>query len=117
MAPHSSTLAWKIPWTEEPGRLQSIGSLSQTRLSDLTFHFPSAGWAPGPQSPGPGIVGAGVTEACCGVLGVSPRGLPGFPRCPGAELPLLSTDDSMEGVDSERRPHFPQFSYSASGTA
>ena len=26
-APHSSTLAWKIPWTEEPGRLQSIGSL------------------------------------------------------------------------------------------
>ena len=28
MAPHSSTLAWKIPWTEEPGRLQSMGSLS-----------------------------------------------------------------------------------------
>ena len=27
MAPHSSTLAWKIPWMEEPGRLQSIGSL------------------------------------------------------------------------------------------
>ena len=27
MAPHSSTLAWKIPWTEEPGRLQSIESL------------------------------------------------------------------------------------------
>ena len=27
MAPHSSTLAWKIPWTEEPGRLQSLGSL------------------------------------------------------------------------------------------
>ena len=26
MAPHSSTLAWKIPWTEEPGRLQSMGS-------------------------------------------------------------------------------------------
>ena len=25
-APHSSTLAWRIPWTEEPGRLQSIGS-------------------------------------------------------------------------------------------
>ena len=30
MAPHSSTLAWKIPWTEEAGRLQSMGSLSQT---------------------------------------------------------------------------------------
>ena len=27
MAPHSSTVAWKIPWTEEPGRLQSMGSL------------------------------------------------------------------------------------------
>ena len=26
MAPHSDTLAWKIPWTEKPGRLQSIGS-------------------------------------------------------------------------------------------
>ena len=39
MAPHSSTLAWKIPWMEEPGRLQSMGSLSQTQLSDLTFTF------------------------------------------------------------------------------
>ena len=41
MAPHSSTLAWKIPWMEEPGRLQSTGSQSQTQLSDftLTFHF------------------------------------------------------------------------------
>ena len=37
--PHSSTLAWKIPWTEEPGGLQSMGSLSRTRLSDFTFHF------------------------------------------------------------------------------
>ena len=39
MAPHSSTLAWKIPWTEEPGGLQSMGSLSRTRLSDFTFTF------------------------------------------------------------------------------
>ena len=40
MAPHSSTLAWKIPWPEEPGRLQSMGSLSQTRLTEqLHFHF------------------------------------------------------------------------------
>ena len=37
MATHSSTLAWKIPWMEEPGRLQSMGSQSQTRLSDFTF--------------------------------------------------------------------------------
>ena len=39
MAPHSSTFAWKIPRTEEPGRLQSLGSLSWTRLSDFTFTF------------------------------------------------------------------------------
>ena len=39
MAPHSSTLAWKTSWTEEPGRLQSMGPLSRTRLSDFTFTF------------------------------------------------------------------------------
>ena len=39
MAPHSSTLAWKIPWTEEPGGLQSMRSLSWTPLSDFTFTF------------------------------------------------------------------------------
>ena len=39
VAHHSSTLAWKIPWTEAPGRLQSTGSLSQTRLSNFTFTF------------------------------------------------------------------------------
>ena len=36
MATHSSTLAWKIPWTEEPGRLQSMQLQSQTRLSNFT---------------------------------------------------------------------------------
>ena len=41
MATHSSTLAWKIAWTEEPGRLQSMGSQSQTQLSDFTFTFTS----------------------------------------------------------------------------
>ena len=39
MAPHSSTLAWKIPWMEEPGRLRSMESLSWTRLSVFTFTF------------------------------------------------------------------------------
>ena len=40
MATHSSTLAWKIPWTEEPGRLLSMGVMkSGTRLSDFTFTF------------------------------------------------------------------------------
>ena len=45
MATHSSTLAWKILWTEEPGRLQSMGSQSQTR-QQLHFHFP---WWPSDQ--------------------------------------------------------------------
>ena len=40
MATHCSILAWRIPWTEEPGGLQSTGSQSQTRLSDFTFTFP-----------------------------------------------------------------------------
>ena len=44
MAPHCSSLAWRIPWTEEPGRLQSIGLLRfghdwVTSLSLFTFHF------------------------------------------------------------------------------
>ena len=40
MAPHSSTLAWKIPWTQEPGGLQSNGvAKSLTGLRDLTFTF------------------------------------------------------------------------------
>ena len=39
MAPHSSTLAWKIPWMEEPGRLQSMGSLrvGQDRATSLSL--------------------------------------------------------------------------------
>jgi len=39
MATHSNTLAWKIPWTEEPGGLQSMG-LQRVRR-DFTFTFPS----------------------------------------------------------------------------
>ena len=39
MALHSSTLAWKIPWTEEPGRLQSMGSQESDTTERLHFHF------------------------------------------------------------------------------
>ena len=39
MATHSSTLAWKIPWTEGPGRLQSMGSLESDTTERLHFHF------------------------------------------------------------------------------
>ena len=53
MAPHSSTIAWKIPWIEEPGRLQSMGSLrvghnSVTSLSFFTFMHWRRKWQPTP---------------------------------------------------------------------
>ena len=53
MAAHSSTLAWKIPWTEEAGRLQSMGSLrvghdSVTSLSLFTFMHWRRKWQPTP---------------------------------------------------------------------
>ena len=53
MAPHSSTLAWKIPWTEEPGRLQSMRSLRvgldwATSLSLFTFMYWRRKWQPTP---------------------------------------------------------------------
>ena len=40
MATHSSILAWRIPWTVEPGGLQSMGLQSQTRLSRLIYNSP-----------------------------------------------------------------------------
>ena len=53
MAPHSSTLAWRIPWTEEPGRLQSMGLLRVghdwvTSLSLFTFMHWRRKWQPAP---------------------------------------------------------------------
>ena len=53
VAPHSSTLAWKIPWMEEPGGLQSMGSLrvghdSETSLSLFTFLHWRRKWQPTP---------------------------------------------------------------------
>ena len=40
MAPYSSTLAWKIPWVEEPGKLQSTGLEESDMTEQLHFHFP-----------------------------------------------------------------------------
>ena len=39
MAPHSSTFAWRVPWMEEPGGLQSMGSLESDTTERLHFHF------------------------------------------------------------------------------
>ena len=46
MATYSSTLAWKVPWMEEPGRLQSMGLLSRTWLSNFTFTHWRRKWQP-----------------------------------------------------------------------
>ena len=63
MAPYSSTLAWKIPWMEKPGRLQSMGSLTvehdwATSLSLFTFLHWRRKWQPTPVFL-PGIPGTG----------------------------------------------------------
>ena len=48
MASHSSTLAWKIPWTQEPGRLQSMGSLGVGQDFTFTFMHWRRKWQPTP---------------------------------------------------------------------
>ena len=51
MAPHSSTLAWKTPWVEEPGGLQSMGSLRVDTTEQLDFHFSLSGTGEGNGNP------------------------------------------------------------------
>ena len=67
--PHSSTLAWKIPWTEEPGRLQSMGSLRvghdwATSLSLFTFMHWRRKWQPSPVFLAWRIPGTGSLMGC-----------------------------------------------------
>ena len=70
MAPHSSTLAWKIPWAEEPGRLQSMGSLRiehdwATSLSLFTFIHWRRKWQPTPVFLPGESQGRGSLVGCC----------------------------------------------------
>ena len=70
MAPHSSTLAWKIPGTEEPGRLQSMGSLRVghdwvTSLSLFTFMHWRRKWQPTPVFLPGESQGRGSLVGCC----------------------------------------------------
>ena len=84
MAPHSSTLAWQTPWTEEPGRLQSMGSWRvahdwATSLSLFTFMHWRRQWQPTPvflpgESQGRGSLVAavyGVTQSQTQLKGLS----------------------------------------------
>ena len=79
MAPHSSTLAWKIPWMEEPGRLQSMGSLRvghdwATSLWLFTFMHWRWKWQPAPVFLPGESQGRGSLMSClCGVAQSRPR--------------------------------------------
>ena len=76
LAPHSSTLAWKIPWREEPGRLQSMRSLRVATTERLPFPW-WTWWSETvlpsmviltnkqPSSPGAFLSSTGLTEALC----------------------------------------------------
>ena len=69
MATHSSTLAWKIPWTEEPGRLQSMGLLGvghdwAPSLSPFTFMHWRRKWQPTPVFLPKGSQGQGSLVGC-----------------------------------------------------
>ena len=75
MATHSSILAWRIPWTEEPGGLQPVGLQSCTRLKRLSKHtciLPRPGWA--------------ILRAACRPLSLKDSGQTAVP---GAFLPLI----------------------------
>ena len=70
MAPHSSTLAWKIPWMEEPGGLQSMGLLRVghdlvTSLSLFTFMHWRRKWQPTPVFLPGESQGHGSLVSCC----------------------------------------------------
>ena len=70
MAPHSSTLAWKIPWTEEPGGLQSMGLRRvghdwATSLSLVTFMHGRRKWQPTPVFLPGESQGQGSLVGCC----------------------------------------------------
>ena len=75
MAIHSSTIAWKIPCTEEPGRLQSMGSQSRTRLSDFSYVRTYAVW----NSPGQNT-GVGSLSLPQGIFRTQGPN-PGSPHC------------------------------------
>ena len=61
MATHSRTLAWKISWMEEPGRLQSMGLQSQKRLSNFTLGGKKSSPEGGAKSSGEILAGDRIT--------------------------------------------------------
>ena len=87
MAPHSSTLAWKIPWMEEPGRLQSMGSHSRTRLKRLSSSSNEISY------------GSDGKESACNAGGLG--SIPGLGRSLGGENGNLLQDSCLENSMTE----------------
>ena len=74
MATHSSILAWRLPWTEDPGRLQSMGSQSWIRLKQLGMHAHSLrfSWEKPSLTPyktdHPAVCSSSIVHLCFGAL-------------------------------------------------
>ena len=104
MAPHSSTFAWKIPWMEEPGRLQSMGSLRvghdwATSLSLFTFMHWRRKWQPTPVFlPGESQGRGSLVAAIYGVTQSWTR------------LKWLSINKITQNLSSSDLFHLPQYS-------
>ena len=96
MAPHSSTLAWKIPWMEEPGRLKSMGSRrvghnGATSLSLFTFMHWRRKWQPTP------VFLPGESQGRGSLVGCRPWG------CTESDtLKRLSSSSSRHGVKDSK---------------
>ena len=99
MAPHSSTLAWKIPWMEEPGRLQSMGSVRvghdwATSLSLFTFMHWRRKWQPTP------VFLPGESQGRRSLMGCRLWG-----RTDRAQLKRLSSSSSSSVVSNIQRSY------------
>ena len=120
LATHSIILAWKIPWTEEPGRLQSMGSQSQTRLSWHTLSTarrPSLNWHSKPSwcvRGSPTVLAS--SSALAPVLSVQPASAPS-PSFPSWALPPVSLANSHSSLSlsSQRALLWPVTSLTPTG--
>ena len=115
MATHSSTLAWKIPWTEEPGRLQPMGSKESGTTERLHTHTLTQLWVPKIQDQ--------VHCMCCEVseafsAGISPSGCRGASAHPSSMAPPPGPPVLITGVPLPEAlvpillglaPHLPPF--------
>ena len=79
MATHSSILTWRVPWTEEPGGLQSMGSQSRVRLKRLSMHSPSNTITIEIRFQHMYLQFSSVTQSCPTLCNPMNRSMPGLP--------------------------------------